>query len=231
MGDETRNSIQLINLFSELDSNQINEIGNKCVWKRYFKGVEVLGQSENSTDIFFVVEGRVLAKKYSADGKEVAYTEMTKGGLFGEFSAIDLNPRSASIETLEKSYIARMKASEFRKLIITYPVLGLKLAEHLVEKNRDLTARVFEYSTMAVNHRICAELLRLIDAESCDNNEYTILPAPSHYQIATKLSTHREAVSRELSHLSSLGILEAGRQKIKILDISRLRKLTEVEFN
>lgn len=230
MDAEKRNSIHLINLFSELGDGQINEISEKCTWKRYSSGTEVLGQAEASTDIFFVVEGRVLAKKFSAEGKEVAYTEMAKGDLFGEFSAIDLKPRSASIETLEESYIARMKASEFRKLIIAYPTLGLKLAEHLVEKNRYLTGRIFEFSTMAVNHRICAELLRLVDAGSCKTNEYTILPAPSHYQIATKLSTHREAVSRELSYLSSLGILEAGRQKIKILDISRLRKMTEVEI-
>ncbi len=226
---QSTNLIHLIDLFSDLDPPQTNAIGEHCVWQRYAKGSEVLSHTELSTDVFFIAEGRVSAKRYSSDGKEVAYTEMATGDIFGEFSAIDLERRSASIETLEDSYLARMRAADFRQLIITYPVLGLKLAEHLVRKNRDLTRRVFEFSTMAVSHRIGAELLRMIDPDHDQSEPFNVVPAPSHYQIATKLSTHREAVSRELARLSSMGILDVGRRKIRILDISKLRQLAELD--
>ena len=120
--------------------------------------------------------------------------------------------------------------SDFRGLIASHPELGLRLAEHLVQKIRIYTNRIFEFSTMDVRHRICAELMRMVGDGQHDGIRCTIEPAPSHYQIATRLSTHREAVSRELASLASQGILEAGRQKITVLDIPRLRRTTQIEM-
>lgn len=228
MGKST--ALRTIELFSDLGDREIVDIGNVCTFQHHSKGRELISQHEDSTDVFFVIEGRVAAKGYSAEGKEVTYSEIVAGEIFGEFAAIDQKPRSASIETLEDSHVARMKSADFRKLIGDFPGIGLKLAEHLVQKNRNYTNRIFEFSTMDVRHRICAELVRMVGDSRIDGNRCTIQPAPSHYQIATRLSTHREAVSRELASLSSQGILEVGRQKISVLDVLRLRRLTQIEL-
>lgn len=222
-------ALQTIELFADLGEQELGEIDQKCAWLRYPKGRELISQSEDSTDIFFVAEGSVAAKGYSSEGKEVTYSEISTGEMFGEFAAIDGKPRSASIETLQESHVARMSSSDFRDLVATHPVIGLRLAEHLVQKNRLHTNRIFEFSTMDVRHRICAELMRMVGTDEHDGMQCIIKPAPSHYQIATKLSTHREAVSREFASLSSQGILEVGRQKIAVLDIPRLRRLTQIE--
>lgn len=89
---------------------------------------------------------------------------------------------------------------------------------------------MFEYSTMAVHQRVCTELLRMVDSEH-DGNSFMIEPAPSHYQIATMLSTHREAVSKELARLSRMGIVASGRRKIEVLDVERLRQLAQTSFS
>ncbi len=227
MEQRSTNLLYTVSFFSEMGDQEINQIGDLCDWQRFSKGKEIIGQTEKSTDIFFVIEGHVAAKNYSPDGKEVNYTKIGPGEMFGEFSAIDGQSRSTSIETLEESFIARMNSALFRELIVSHPSLGLKLADHLVQKNRYLTQRVFEFSTLAVRYRVCAELIRMIDTSQTDGITCSIEPAPSHYQIATRISTHREAVSRELERLSSSGILEIGRQKIKILNIPKLKSLIE----
>ena len=224
------NLLYLIDIFSELDADEINKIATTCIWQRYPKGTEVISQKEFSTDIFFVVEGCVSAKGYSREGKEVTYTEINRGEIFGEFSALDGKPRSAAIETLEESYIGQMSSSKFRGLMESHPSISLKLLEHLVSKNRHLTGRIFEFSTLAVRYRVCAELLRMIDNDKVEDDKYSIEPAPSHYQIATRLSTHREAVTRELSELAQQGIVDVGRQKIYILSVQHLKKITQIEL-
>ena len=118
-----------------------------------------------------------------------------------------------------------MSSKQFRDLINTTPELGLKLCEHLIGKNRRLTERIYEYSTMTVRHRICAELLRLVDVSDANAQSVVIDPAPSHYQLSTRLSTHREAVSREFSQLAARGIIKTGRQKLTVTDVPALRKL------
>jgi CRP-like cAMP-binding protein len=226
---QRENLLHLIDILSDLDIAQLNAIGRKCHWQRHPKGVEIISEREKSTDIFFIVEGRVAAKGYSPEGKEVTYTELERGEVFGEFSAIDQKPRSAAIETLEESMVGRMSSEDFRDLVMNVPPVGLHLAELLVKKNRFLSNRIYEFSTLAVRQRVCSELLRRATERNEGDKEFSISPAPTHYQLATMIGTHREAVSRELSALSAKGIVEVGRKKITILDLQRLRQMTQAE--
>lgn len=225
-----RNLLYLVSLFDGMDADVVHDIGSRCDWMRVDKGAEIIPQKHNSTDVYFVVEGRVAAKGYSLDGKEVTYAEIGAGELFGEFSAIDKQPRSASIQALEESYLARMTSDQLRALMQLHPSLAIRICELLVAKNRSLTNRMFEYSTMAVSQRICAELLRMMEDAEMGDGAVTIKPAPSHYEIATRLSTHREAVSKELGRLGRKGIIKSGRKTIEILQPDRLRQMTSFDF-
>lgn len=229
MAAQATNLLHLVGLFDGLAVEDTNAIGEQCDWHRVERGADVIGQKQQSTDVYFILEGRVAAKGYSSEGKEVTYAEIQRGEVFGEFSAIDQAVRSATIQAIEESYLARMTSTAFRGLILQYPQVGLNLAELLVTKNRQLTNRMFEFSTMAVSQRICAELLRMWVA--CGSPpDGKIEPAPSHYEIATRLSTHREAVSKEMASLARQGIIESGRKSITILDVKKLRGLTQYDF-
>jgi CRP-like cAMP-binding protein len=97
---------------------------------------------------------------------------------------------------------------------------------------RVLTTRVFEFSTLAVNNRIQAELLRLArQAGGVDGNIATIEPAPKHAEIASRISTHREAVAREISRLEALGLLQRKSRRIIITDLRRLARMVEEATN
>ena len=101
-----------ISLFSDLPEEQRTRIANCCTWSRYGRGRQAVGQNDETTDVFFVVEGRVRIKMFSASGREVTYTDIGRGDLFGEFSAIDSLPRSASVVVLSDSIIGRMSAAD-----------------------------------------------------------------------------------------------------------------------
>ena len=223
--------LERISLFSDTPEVQRADIANCCTWSRYGRNRQVVGQNDETTDVFFLVEGRVRIKVYSATGREVTYTDIGGGDLFGEFSAIDSLPRSASVVVLEDSIIGRMNAADFKKTLADQPTIALKLMEHLVHKTRSLTNRVFELSTLAVRDRIHAELLRLADQEEVSGNSLLISPAPTHYELATRVSSHREAVTRELNYLASENLIAVSRGKIEILDVARLRGIVNTAIN
>ena len=77
-----------------------------------------------------------------------------------------------------------------------------------MKKIRALTTRVYEFSTLAVKNRIQAELLRLARLASGDGKRARVAPAPTHSEIASRVATHREAVTRELNRLARLGLIE-----------------------
>ncbi len=227
MVEGAQNLLHVVEIFKDLDAEKTNAIGQRCNWIRLPKGKLILSEHEPSTDVFLIVEGRVAAKSYSDQGKEITYTELARGELFGEFSAIDKQPRSASVQTLEESYVGSMSSDSFRDLIANDPELAIRFAEHMVRKNRELTQKVYEFSTMTIRHRLCAEILRMAGGDDVGDSEAFIEPAPTQYHLATKLGTHREAVNREIAALSSRGIIEFTRKRVTILQPDTLRRIIE----
>ena len=49
-----------------------------------------------------------------------------------------------------------------------------------------------------------------------------ISPAPTHYEIAARIGSHREAVTREFTRLEKEHIVEIGRGQIRIMDVALL---------
>ena len=82
-----------------------------------------------------------------------------------------------------------------------------------------------EFSTLVVQNRIHAELLRLAADAGYRSGQGLLSPAPSLSDIANRISTHREAVSRELSRLGSIGLLRREGGDLRITDIARLEIL------
>ena len=142
--------------------------------------------------------------------------------MFGEFPAIDQGPRSASVEARTQCLVAYMPAAEFRELLRKEWAVTQALLRKLVMTIRALTSRVYEFSTLAVNNRIQAELLRLANLASQGGNAARIVPAPTHVEIASRVSTHREAVTRELNRLSRMGLIERRGGTLLVKDLDRL---------
>jgi CRP/FNR family transcriptional regulator, cyclic AMP receptor protein len=75
---------------------------------------------------------------------------------------------------------------------------------------------------LAVNNRIQAEVLRLAKLAPREGKNARIVPAPTHVEIASRISTHREAVTRELNRLSRIGIIERQGGTLVVRDVDLL---------
>src|SRR5262249_7128311 len=141
----------------------------------------------------------------------------------GEFAAIDGQPRSSAMVAASDCLLARMPADRFDALLRTNPTVALRLIHLLVAKVRSSTERVFEASALAVREPVRRELLRLANSDGKRAGKAIVIrPAPTHYDIAARIGSHREAVTRELNRLEDEKIVEAGRREIRILDLARL---------
>ena len=92
---------------------------------------------------------------------------------------------------------------------------------------RGLCERVVEFSTLGVKNRIHAELLRLANKHMQDENRAVISPAPTHADIASRVSTTREAVTREMSHLGQIGVIERRSGTLVVCDTAKLTQMVQ----
>ncbi len=224
-------SLESIDLFAQVPPADLGRLADRCNWQHYDHGRQILGHMDRSEGVYFITQGKARAVIYSVSGKSVTFRDIAAGDMFGELSAIDGQERSACVEALEACTVACLPSGLFWEVLQIYPSVSAALLRRLTSQVRHLTERVFEFSTLAVKNRIHAELLRLarenIGENSQANDRACLAPAPTHAEIASRISTHREAVTRELNHLAHSGMIERRDGNLLILNVSQLAKLVQ----
>ena len=222
----SEHTLKEVRIFSEVTTRDRQDIEKRrCLWNNYKPGELIIDYLDKSDDVFFVISGQVSVTLYSLTGRVVSFRELGPGQTFGELAALDGGPRSASVHVRTEGLIARMTAQHFREVLQDHPSVALALLRDLVKNIRNLTMRVYEFSTLAVSKRLQAELLRLAKLTPQEGEGSCVLPMPTHEELASRISTHREAVTRELSHLTSIGIIERQGRKLVIKDLDRLNAM------
>jgi len=216
--------LRIISLFEELSAADLSWIAGLCTIRAYEKQAQIMGENDPTTDVFFILSGSVRISSYTEGGREVIFAEMSAGDIFGEFSAVDRQPRSATVLALSNCVLARMPSTSFHEVLGRHSDISVRLIELLVSKIRKMSERVFEISALAVRERVRRELLRLASEGTAFRNGIVIRPAPTHYELAARIGSHREAVTREFNRLESENIVEVRRRQIRIIDIERLKQ-------
>ena len=90
---------------------------------------------------------------------------------------------------------------------------------------RSLSDRVVELSTLGVQNRIHAEMLRLARVAGVRRTTRAWRSGPKHADIASQVSTYREQVTRELSALTRSGLLAKEAGALVIRDLARLERM------
>ena len=223
-GEETLAGIQL---FENLPDPDLKALAGRCRWHRYVADQQIVGHLDETGDVFFIVAGGVRAIIYSPAGKEITFRDISAGDMFGEFSAIDGQPRSAHVIALSDCLIASLSADEFWHELRGNPLVAEATLKRLTKQLRALSERVFEFSSLSVKNRIHAELWRLARDHLRDENTAAISPVPTHAEIASRISTHREAVTRELNDLTRAGLIDRNRGVLIIRDVELLARMVD----
>jgi CRP/FNR family transcriptional regulator, cyclic AMP receptor protein len=199
----------------------------RCRWRTCAAGTTIIGYLDATDEVFFLTSGKGRVIIYSDVGRIVAFRDIDVGDIFGELSAIDDRARSASIEAVDPCVVACLSKDLFWSTLEVEPTFMVRVVKHLAKQTRELTARIYEYSTLAVRSRIQAEILRLAQGHVDDSGIAHIRPIPQHGQIASRISTTREAVARELNHLARIGILRRSSDELAVLDLHRLEQMIQ----
>lgn len=217
--------LKRVKLLEGLPAEALETIAGRCRWRRYSAGQQIISRESPDSDVYFVVSGRVRVTAFSAAGRQVTYGDMEGGDCFGDFSAIDGLTRSADVLALEETLVAAVAPADFRRLLHEQPLVCERMLLRLVRSVRELTERVFAFSTLGVQNRVHAEILRLARQAGVENNAARIDPAPKHGDIAGRISTYREQVTREVSRMVKQSLLVRDGRALVVPDVGKLEHL------
>lgn len=221
----TAQTLAAVDAFASEPTSIRTEIAAMLQGRRYDRGECIIKQNDPDRSVLFVISGIVRVTFYSSNGREVAFRDLTAGEMFGELAALDDGPRSAQVMAQGSAFIAWLPQGHFSQLLQHYPQFSDYVMRRLTGLVRLLSDRVVEMSTLGVTNRIHAELLRLARAAGPEGNRAIIAPSPTHADIANRISTHREAVAREIGVMTKKGLIQKVRGAMVIPDVRRLEEI------
>jgi CRP/FNR family transcriptional regulator, cyclic AMP receptor protein len=189
-------------------------------------GATIFMEGDRSHSVFACLEGRVRIFVNLPSGRELVMGVKLPGQEFGELSAIDERPRSASAAALEPSVVAQMSGVEFiDELVHTPPLAALllrSLADQLRRANARLCARNSDTTAVRAGHMILE--LAGLTARHGDPGELISLPI-TQLDLAEWIGATRESTARALAGFRAAGVLDTSRGRIVIRDLAALAEL------
>ena len=227
----TPDMLRNIEVFRNLSPEEYESLSHILKAQIFNPNQRIINLGESNQDVYFVIKGSARITTFTSSGKEVTFQDMTAGQMFGELSAIDGEPRSTNAVAIKETLLVVASADTFFKILHEYPKVNELILKQLTGLIRKLGDRIVAFSALSVKSRIHAELLRLAKNNMITENTAEIIPSPTHLDIANRISTHREAVSREISELTKSGILNRSEGKLIVNDVAKLESLIDLQSN
>lgn len=217
-------SIRSAPFFEGLPETAINKATAQVVMRSHPANQVILLENDWGSSVYFILNGWVKIRTYNLDGKEVTLNILGKGELFGEMAPLDEVPRSTDVITLAPTVIGNMPAQDFVNLLHTEPQSGIRLAQLMARRLRQVNRRLRLRESDSTS-RVADILLFLADGQGKKVSTGTEIPNLPHRELSSLSGLARETVTRVLSKLEKKGLIVRDRETLTIPDPHALERL------
>ena len=133
---ETAVALSGVPLFADLPKRHLQRLAREADELPFAPGEQIVREGSLGETVFVVMEGRA---KVTRNGRRVG--EVLPGDFFGELSAIDGGPRTASITAVTPVRVVRLFRRTLRKLLQDEPKLTVKILDGIVRRIRQVERR------------------------------------------------------------------------------------------
>jgi len=172
--------------------------------------------------------GKANAVSYSVNGEETWIGEYVEGQFIGLRALLTNTITSFEIRALSKLKVLILSHDQMLKLLQEDRNLCEAVAIDLAERLNKSVNDIIDIHTLSVRGRICAELLRRAIPIGIDPDRQIIRPSPVFVELARRLNSSRETVSRTVNELQNKGILAREPGALIIEDPDRLQDVVEL---
>jgi CRP/FNR family cyclic AMP-dependent transcriptional regulator len=216
-----KQAVTAIRQFSTLPDNVIEALARQMIPRAYTAGQVICLEGEAGDYVYFLEKGWVKGVRTATDGREQAALFLHDCEIFGDEAIFSGAAYPLTVIALEKVSAWAIEGAVLVALSKRYPELALACLEHLSARVLYYVQLVEDLGLRSVQARIAHTLLK--HAELKDGA--LIIPRRSWTtldEMATRLGTVRDVLSRSLNALESEGILHLERSRIIILDPQKL---------
>ena len=218
-------SLGRIPLFAGLTEGELQALAGRAVERRFAAGEMLFWEGEPCSGIFLIVEGSVKIFKTSVGGREMMLALETAPATVAELPLFDGGPYPASVRAVEDVVALFVNKSDFQQVCRHYPDVALKVLAVVGGRLRHLVMIVESITFGSVTQRLARLLLDSGKQAGTSEFEFPI----THQELASRLGTVREVVSRNLARFRAEGLIRIQGRHLAILDPEGLAREAEAQ--
>ncbi len=190
--------------------------------RRCFDKGAVIKQPDDESDTVYLIEsGRAQCFYMTPHGSDAVMGEFGPGDFVGDLAALDGGVPGACYEALERTTAALFRRDQFLEQLRLSPPFAEAYTRRLCTRVRLLNQLYVESRVLPMRERLFAELIRL--SLRTDSGRIVIAPAPTHAELARRIASQRETVTKQMSALARSGIISLDGQTIVIEKLAELQ--------
>ncbi|HVD78469.1 MAG TPA: Crp/Fnr family transcriptional regulator, partial [Vicinamibacteria bacterium] len=205
---DEREVLRTVPIFSELSDEDITSLAKLASRKRYPKDTVVFFENEEGDFFFTILEGRIKVTILGDDGREVILSVLGPGDFFGEMALLDNEPRSATAIAVEESELLSLHRSDFQTVLNDNKSITSALIRVLSARLRRANHQISTLALLDVYGRVARVIVDMAREEGKRLRDGRIaFRRATHQEIANRIGTTRETVTRMLKDLERQGLI------------------------
>ncbi|MBN2387339.1 MAG: Crp/Fnr family transcriptional regulator [Anaerolineales bacterium] len=216
--------LQSVRHFQKMGLGDLHTIVASGQVHHFPAGVTLFSEGDPCAGMFVLLHGRVHLCKIGPQGQTTIMAVIQPVIMFNEVAVLDGGPNPTSAVAIEKCTVWRVEHDAFHKLVRRYPHLGLSLLSVLATRSRQMIAHYEDLSFRSVVARTAKLILDL-----SSHGRQTIQRRDcSIEEMASRIASVPEAISRSLNALKSAGAIRVSRTEIAVLSLDTLTDLAQI---
>jgi CRP/FNR family transcriptional regulator len=192
---------------------------------RHFQSRQtIFSEGDPCSGMYVLLHGRVHLCKFGRQGQMNIIAVIEPVIMFNEVAALDGGKNPLTAIATEDSLLWQIGHAAFQDLLKRIPQIGLSLLSVLAKRNRQMIAHFEDLSFRTVTARTAKLLLDLSEAgrKPIDRHNCSIR------EMANRIATVPEAISRSLNSMKNQGLISTSRTEIVILSVRELAELAQI---
>lgn len=209
-------ALRRVRFLRDLDEATLQAVLDRCIERTYSRNQTLFVEGEKPRGLFVVRHGAIKVHKISDSGREQILEVEGPGASVAELPLFDGLPYPASAAALEDAVVLTVAAEDFHRLLDRHPEITRAIIVSLSRRLRWFVSLVEDVSLKPVRRRLGELLVELAG----DSDEIEL--RWTNQEIAARIGTVREIVSRTLSRMAAEGAIRMDGRTLTLLDRDRL---------
>lgn len=215
-------------LFHGSSAEELAWIAKRAVEQHLQSGEMLFFSGDEARGLFVVASGRIRAFQQNAEGREQVMHVDSAGATIGDVPVFDDGPYPASAIAEADTEVLFIDKRDIRQFCMEHPSFALRALKLMSERVRRHAKLVKVLSFHEVGQRLA--LLLLAEAQQVNpgtSGRMTFRLTLSNHEIATRIGTVRDVVSRALTRLQSDGLVSMKSRDVTVPDLRALKRYAE----